>query len=75
MNRLLEDSALQKDVWFVISTITFFIVAFAFKFKKFMPYGVLFCVGYSLLLYTGILFINIKKKRKTIEEEAPLIDN
>lgn len=63
MTKLSENTDLQKDIWFIISTVIFFIVAVAFKLKNFMPYGILFCVGYFLLLYIGILFIKINASK------------
>ena len=76
MSKLSENTGLQKDIWFVFSTIIFFIIAFALRYKNFMPYGILFCVGYVLLINIGFILINkMKKSIKTIEEEVPLPDN
>ena len=79
MTKFSENKLLQKDIWFGISTVIFFVVAFGFRSKNFMPFGIFFCVGYLILINIGFFFINRNAKKKKAltspEDEVPLPDN
>ncbi|MCK4665998.1 hypothetical protein KAU33_04570 [Candidatus Dependentiae bacterium] len=78
MTKFSENKSLQKDIWFGISTVIFLVVAFSFRSKDFMPFGIFFCVEYLILINIGLFFINNNAKKKkalaSIENKVPLPD-
>lgn len=78
MTKFSENKLLQKDIWFVISSVIFFVTAFTFRSKNFMPFGIFFCIGYLILINIGFFFINKNMKEKetttNIEDEVSLPD-
>ena len=68
MGKFLENAKLQKDIWFVVSTLTFLIVIFYLRAKDFLPYGVACCIGYVVLICVGFLLIDLKAERRKRKE-------
>lgn len=63
MFKLLENSKLQKDVWFAISTLIFLVVILYFRSRNFIPYGLGFCIGYIMLIASGFILINMRNEK------------
>ena len=63
MFKFLKDSKNQKDMWFVFSTMIFFVFSLNFRNEDFLPSGVIFCVGYIVLISVGFIFINLKAEK------------
>lgn len=64
MIKFLENSKLQKDVWFALSTLSFLVVIFYFRSKDFLPYGMGLCIGYVMLISAGFILINMREEKK-----------
>lgn len=68
MKNFMKNLKLQKDIWFIFSTLIFIVVIFYFRTKDFLPYGVAFCIGYVIIICIGFLCINMSSERRNRRE-------
>ena len=64
MFKFLENSKLQKDIWFALSTLIFLVVILYFRSRDFLPYGMGLCIGYVVLISSGFILINIREEKR-----------